>query len=343
MKRPRTLRVAAALTLAAGAALAGSAIAIRRKVRESEARNPPRGAFLEVEGVHLHFVDIGAGEAVVLLHGNGLTLDDWVLAGVVDDAARAYRVVAFDRPGFGYSSRPADRVWTAEAQADVIAAGMQRLGLAHAVVVGHSWGTLVAIALAHRHPRLVRGLVLASGYYHPSVRVDVPLLSPPALPVVGALMRWTVSPWIARLVWRPMLRRLFGPRQVPAYFLQRFPRGLAVRPSQIAASAGASALLIPQSLRAAAVVRKLDLPIALVAGHDDRYVSTGWQSVLLHRRLRRSTLHVVAGAGHMVHHAAPHAVMAAIDAMDAAAAGSGQRSAPVVQPPLAQPTVIARA
>ena len=103
-------------------------------------------------------------------------------------------LVAFDRPGFGYSSQPADRRWTAHAQADVIAAALRHLGLARAIVVGHSWGTLVGIALAERHPQLVRGLVLASGYYHPSVRMDVALLSPPALPVVGRLMRWTVSP-----------------------------------------------------------------------------------------------------------------------------------------------------
>lgn len=149
MTRTHALRTGIALGLAAAAALAAaSASAIHARVRRAEREHPPRGAFIDAGGVRLHYLDAGEGDAVVLLHGNGLTVEDWSLAGIVDDAARAYRVVAFDRPGFGYSAQPSDRVWTAQAQADVLAEALDRLGLARAVVVGHSWGTLVAIALA---------------------------------------------------------------------------------------------------------------------------------------------------------------------------------------------------
>ena len=73
-----------------------------------------------------------------------------------------------------------------------------QLGIERAIVYGHSWGTLVALALAFEFPAFVRGLVLASGFYYPTVRADAFLFSPPALPVIGDAMRWTISPLIAR-------------------------------------------------------------------------------------------------------------------------------------------------
>jgi pimeloyl-ACP methyl ester carboxylesterase len=50
------------------------------------------------------------------------------------------------------------------------------------VVVGHSWGTLVALALAIRHPADTAGLVLLSGYYFPTFRLDALMVAPGAKP-----------------------------------------------------------------------------------------------------------------------------------------------------------------
>lgn len=57
--------------------------------------------------MRLHYIDRGAGRPVVLLHGNGATTEDYAISGVLDLAARNHRVIAFDRPGFGHSERPA--------------------------------------------------------------------------------------------------------------------------------------------------------------------------------------------------------------------------------------------
>lgn len=339
MNADRTfLRSRLGLALAA-AAVAGalSALAISRRVREVEADHPPQGYFIDVDGTRLHYLDAGAGSPVVLLHGNGLTAEDFVLAGVVHALGVDHRVLAFDRPGFGYSTRSGRSVWTANAQADAIAAALAALGIEPAVIVGHSWGTLVALALAERHPERVRGLVLVSGYYHASVRMDVPLLSPPALPLLGTLMRWTVSPWLGRAMWPLMLRRLFGPRDVPAAF-ERYPAWMSLRPSQLAAAAGDAARMIPESVALTSVASGIDVPIAIVAGHDDRYVSTGWQSVRLHHALKGSTLRIVPGAGHMVHHAAPEEIAAAVRGMP----GDAPLGAAVPRPEAAAPAATLR-
>ena len=55
------------------------------------------------------------------------------------------------------------------------------------------------------------------------------------------------------------------------------------------------------------------MPVAIVAGADDKVVDVEAHSGRLHRELAGSTLAVVAGVGHMVHHAAPEDVVAAVD------------------------------
>ena len=76
------------------------------------------------------------------------------------------------------------------AQADLIHAALPRLGVHDPVVLGHSWGALVALSMGLRHPQDIGSLVLASGYYFPTLRLDTPLLAGPALPGIGALWRF---------------------------------------------------------------------------------------------------------------------------------------------------------
>jgi pimeloyl-ACP methyl ester carboxylesterase len=126
-------------------------------------------------------------------------IEDFVSSGLVDQAAQSRRVIAFDRPGFGHSSRPRTTIWTPAAQADLLAAALDRLGVSGAIVLGHPWGCAVAVELGRKRPDLVHGLVLASGYYYPTARVDVPALAAPAVPVVGDVCA-TLSrrSWLAR-------------------------------------------------------------------------------------------------------------------------------------------------
>ena len=159
------------------AVLAAAALTNHALARRAERRNPPEGKFTTVDGVRLHYIEHGTGPVIVLLHGNGTMARDFVLSGVLDLLAKDHRVIAFDRPGFGFSERPRGRIWTAEAQAALLQKALLGLDVRQPVVVGHSWGTLVALALALRDPADVAGLVLLSGYYFPTVRADAALQS----------------------------------------------------------------------------------------------------------------------------------------------------------------------
>ncbi|MGI4879770.1 MAG: alpha/beta fold hydrolase, partial [Janthinobacterium lividum] len=175
-------------------ALAGAALFNGARARAAVRANPPRGRFVDIDGVAIHYVEHGAGPPLVLIHGNGSMIQDFELSGIVGPLAETHRVVIFDRPGSGYSSRPGDAPWTAERQAAVLVAAADRLGLVRPVVVGHSWGTLPALHWALDHGEKISALVLMSGYYFPSLRLDVLANAPTLVPVLGGIVRQSIAP-----------------------------------------------------------------------------------------------------------------------------------------------------
>jgi pimeloyl-ACP methyl ester carboxylesterase len=292
--------------------LVATAVVNRHLAKKAQRDNPPQGKFLEIDGVRLHYVERGDGRPLVLFHGNGSMIQDFESSGLIDLAAENYRVIVFDRPGFGHSLRPRRVIWTPEAQADLFRKALDRLGVQRAVVLGHSWGASVAVALAIKHPAFVEALVLASGYYFPTARADV-AMSAPAIPGLGDILSNTISPIVSRLLWPAMLRKMFGPRSVPRKFAG-FPKEMAVRPSQIRAGAAETALMIPAAFASSKAYSELAMPVVIIAGENDRLIDIDEQSARLHDEVKQSKMHRIAGAGHMVFQQSATAdLMAAID------------------------------
>ena len=164
--RRRRFRNSLAVATGTAAALGGLALINAALARRAERLRPPIGRVGPFAGIRLHRIDVrpsGAetGPPVVLLHGNLVTLEDWIASGIVDHlAAAGRRVVAFDRPGFGHSERPRGR-WGARDQAALLRGAARALGVERPIVVGHSWGALVALAWSQDAP--VAGTALVSG------------------------------------------------------------------------------------------------------------------------------------------------------------------------------------
>ena len=312
------------------AALAVSALVNRRLAKDAERRNPPKGRFLEIDGVRLHYVERGKGEPLVLLHGNGSMIQDFESSGLLDKAAKKYRVIVFDRPGYGHSRRPRGTIWSPEAQADLIHEALRELDATPAIILGHSWGASVAVALGLKHEDSVKALVLASGYYYPTARFDVAAATGPAIPILGDILRYTLAPLLGRIVWPALMRKIFGPAEVPQKFTQGFPAALALRPSQLRASAAESALMIPDAFGLRGKYGELAMPVIIIAGELDRLIDTDRQSGRLHRDVAHSAFHSVPGSGHMVHQTGMNEVMSAID--EAAEATVTRQKSHVVPP-----------
>ncbi|MCG2577925.1 alpha/beta hydrolase [Dechloromonas sp. XY25] len=306
-------RVKAGLLLAA--ALSLTALWVRRRAKKAEQKFPPAGKFVQIDGVRLHYIEHGTGPAVLLLHGNGAQAMDFVGCGLVEQLASRYRVIAIDRPGFGYSARPRDRLWTPKAQATLMRRACAELGVQEPIVLGHSFGTQVALALALEAPEWVRGLVLISGYYFPTFRLDAWLFSPPAIPVIGDVMRYTVSPLLGKMLLPLMLRRIFSPKVVEPGFLQHVPPPLTLRPWQLKASAEDGIFMIPAAIAMSRHYREISVPVEIFAGEDDKYVKADQQAARLHHQIEQSRLHLLPGEGHMLHYGKSRGIAGAVGAI----------------------------
>lgn len=305
--KPSLLGVASA----AAVSLIAMAAINQHLARKAERTNRPKGKFVDVDGVRLHYVERGSGVPIVLLHGNGSMVQDFDCSGLIDLAAKEYRVIAFDRPGFGHSERPRNVLWTPDAQAKLLKLALQKIGVSGAIVLGHSWGASVAVALALRDPSFVRGLVLASGYYYPSVRSDTFKSLPASLPLVGDILSHTFSPLVGRFAWPMMMAKMFGPRRVPEKF-SGFPKEMALRPSQLRAAAAEATLMVPDALMERGHYGDLKMPVVIIAGARDKIVDIEAQSAKLHSAIPHSSFHRLAGNGHMIQQTATEEVLSAL-------------------------------
>ena len=295
--------VVAGAAAASIATLGAMALAVQRQSQEAERLNLPQGQFIHVDGVKLHFTDSGgSGPAVVLLHGNGAMIADLEISGLIDKLNDQHRVIVFDRPGYGYSERPRGRTWTPRAQADLFRKAFAQLEIGRPVVFGHSWGTLVALSLAIEYPMNVAGLVLASGYYYPSARVDVVFLSAPAIPVLGDAVRYTIAPLIGWGIAPKAIGKMFAPLPVTEKFIREFPVAMTLRPSQLRASAEETGIMVSSAAALQVDYHRIKMPVIIIAGEDDEIVDTSMQSIRLLEDIPGSRLIVIPEMGHMLHH-----------------------------------------
>ena len=137
-------------------------------------RFPPRGAFVAIaSGARLHYTERNPAAAprgtVVLLHGASGNQADLMVPLGDRLAAAGFRVLAFDRPGHGWSDRPDGEEGDASParQAALIGDGLRRLGVRDAVVVGHSWSGSLAAVVALDHRDETGGIVLLSPGVYP--------------------------------------------------------------------------------------------------------------------------------------------------------------------------------
>jgi pimeloyl-ACP methyl ester carboxylesterase len=297
---------------AAAAALAASAVINRIASARAERRNPPAGRILDVDGVAVHVLERGQGDPVVLLHGSGSLIQDFMTSGLVDRLAASRRVIVFDRPGYGYTERPRGTVWTPERQAALLVAACAQMGVERPVVLGHSWGALVAVAWALSHPDRLSGLVLGSGYYYPTARLDALPTALIGMPVVGDLLAHTIAPLQTLLTGPAGNRMIFSPARPTRTFLDEMPFGLMLRPQQLRATGADSGQMPVVAARLAPRYSELTLPVTILWGEGDKLVGQTDQSARLLRELPQANGSEIASGGHMIHHVRPDIVANAV-------------------------------
>lgn len=289
--------------------LAAAAMTASLRARRAEALYPPSGRMLTVDGYRYHCRIEGHGPPLVLLHGSGASGDDWDR--VAKALASEFTTIVIDRPGHGHSERPPGDIGNPAAQADIVHRALQQLGIAEAILVGHSWSGALALAYALAFPNDVRGAVLVQGTVYPEPSLVNRLLALLTNPVAGPILAYAITPWLGRRRVDETLRRAFAPQPVPAEY-RRQALAMWLRPRQARAIAADTLGRHAAIGELSAQYRELRCPLMLVVGEADGYIDPTRQSLALARLMPRASLHLVPGAGHQLPLTHPQAVATAI-------------------------------
>jgi pimeloyl-ACP methyl ester carboxylesterase len=250
---------------------------------------------------------------------------------LLDRLTGDFRVVILDRPGSGYSTRPADAAATLTAQAQIISRFCDVLRLGRPLVVGHSLGGAIALALALDHPKQVSGLALLAPATQRPDHVPPPfngLLI--GSPLLRRIIAWTLATPVSIRSSAQTLPLLFGPEPVPDDFAVRGGGLLVLRPS---AFIGASADLVetrgePGDMQPP--YENLTVPVGILFGADDRILDPTLHGKSLVAKVRSAELELIEGAGHMIPVTAAGRTAAFIARM-AQRAADAAKLAPVAQ------------
>ncbi len=269
-----TLSLAA---LALPAALLGAAhMSTRRLARGAEELVPPVGQFHQTPHGRIHYVEMGPKDAqtLVLIHGLSGQLQHFTYA-LADRLAGDFHVIALDRPGCGYSTRNSDTLARLPSQAAMIQEFLDAKGIEAPVLVGHSLGGAVSLAMALATPDKIRGLALLAPLTHPSEGgADVFKGLIVNSPMMRRLMANTVAVPAAKKTADAVLTQVFAPETCPEDFLDRAGGALGLRPqSFVAASADATLLYPTITEQAARYARDLRTPGAVLFGAEDPLLS----------------------------------------------------------------------
>lgn len=287
-------RTATLVALSAGGAAAVGAVTLaNRAIREFEdldvATCPKPGQTVQVRGVTLHYLEQGAGEPLLLVHGLGAST--FSFRRNIPDLARDFHVFALDLMGFGYSERPARGDYSQTGHATRLADFIYAVGLDRAVVVGHSMGGAIALRAAAMFPERVERLVLVGSARPNDLRgLSVMRLLRPLTPLIAAAAYRN-----PRLPSRVLRSIVYDPSRIDeetieGYVAPMHAKGHLAAFGQLAADAGRDQTMRMEDVRQ---------PALIIQGADDRVVPprvARW----LHRRLPNARLEVLPECGHLV-------------------------------------------
>jgi len=287
------------------------------QIRRIERHHPPSGEFVDVGGYRLHCLHVPAPEtadlpAIVFLHGASGNLLDQVKAFQHSLDGRA-EMLFVDRPGHGWSERGPAQNGFPDGQARAIAELMARKDIAKALIVGHSFGGIVAANMALETPGRVAGLLFLASASHPwpgGIDWHYRLASNKRIGWIFAWLAvmpiglWRID-WIARCV--------FSPNAYPPDYVTDTAAALVLRPDTFCNNAVDVANLYPHVVAVSPRYGEIVNPTVVMTGDTDDIVSPDIHSACLAGAIGGSTLLRLKGIGHKPDYAANDLCLSALE------------------------------
>lgn len=286
---------------------------------QAEAMTPPVGQILDVNGVPVHALVMGQGPDLVLLHGASGNLKDFTL-GFADRLTDRYRVILLDRPGLGWTGRPAGHggAWNNKEespleQAALLQGAADQLGVENPIVLGHSFGGIVTLAWGLSRPDDTAALVLLSAVSEPWPGELGWTYGVFGSRLGGALVVPLITAFVPKQLVSDSISAIFAPQSAPEGYAEHISTGLTLRRESTRANAQQVNALRPHVVEMQKNYGALHMPVEAVHGDADTIVPLKVHAEVLMRDIPNGKLTVLTGQGHMPQHTAPEAVEAAID------------------------------
>jgi pimeloyl-ACP methyl ester carboxylesterase len=287
-------------------------------------QHPPAGSFVSFDAGRLHYrerrPDGPSRGTVVLIHGASSSHAD-MLTTLGPELAH-YRIVAFDRPGHGWSDRlEGDAMADPARQAAALMRAIDAVVPERFVLVAHSLGGAASTRIALERPERLRGLVLLGGVTHPWPGGIAWYHHLTVWPVIGPLFTRLVGVPAASGLLDSGAQSVFAPRPVTPGYLDAAQIELLLRPATFRANSQDIAATLDFVTAQAPRYRELQVPVIAITGDSDAIVSPVIHSAAIARQAPQGRFMLLPGVGHMPHHAAPEIVAAAIDELSASRSG----------------------
>ncbi|TPI61621.1 alpha/beta fold hydrolase [Mesorhizobium sp. B3-1-7] len=284
-------------------------VATWRIAAKAERLVPACGKFVEIDGNRIHYVDEGDGRPIVFVHGLGAQLHHFRHT-LFGRFGAGYRLIALDRPGSGYSVRASGATGRLPEQADIVRRFIEELRLERPLVVGHSLGGAIALALATGHPTAISGIALLSPLTHLEAtgRQGFDLLYVPSRLLRRALAHTVAIPLSLRYA-QPTLRFIFAPQAVPVDYMIGGGGWLGLRPSHYFATS-TDVVAVERDLgQIEKRYRDMAMPAGILFGAGDRVIAEAVHGEPMLDKIGGLDFERVEGLGHMPQFADPERVV----------------------------------
>jgi len=304
------------LAILLGAFAMLTAFRARKFTKKAELDTPPVGKFIDVDGVPVHYIKQGSGPALILIHGAGGHVKDFTYEHVAR-FSKDFTVIAFDRPGHGYTPVLKNTSATLAQQAQLITKAAEQLGVTRAYVLGFSYGGALALHLATYDKAFVKGLVLVSAVAMPwpgTIHLNYRLMSKP---FIGPAMMAFATAYFGDAYFRATYATVFAPHATPKGYLDHVGVNMSVRFRSFVENSRQLNSLYPQVLAQFDRYKDLTIPIELIHGTADPTVPDIIHAKEFIKLVPHAHLAQVHGMGHGTHQLAIPQIEAAIYAIAA--------------------------
>ena len=286
-------------------------IIITRKIKRSI---PKFGKTTVLQDAEIHWYEAGQGRPIIMLHGLAGNLRNFTYA-LTEQLDKDYRVIAIDRAGCGWSKRSKPEIATLQGQARIISEFIEQEQIEKPLIVGHSLGGAIALALALEYNNQIAGLALICPATQPVDKVpDIFRFLNISSPSLRFFVAHTFSSFIGILTRKDTFEIAFAPEPVSENFSTRGGGDLALSSNAFIKTSEDLVFALSSAPLLVGREQELDVPTKILFGEEDEILD-----VKLHgekfAELSGTQIKVLAGKGHMLPLTQPEACSTFIRSM----------------------------